>query len=237
MSFILDALRKSEQERQQGSVPIISSMPLALARPRLPKWALAIMVALSIALAAVAGLWWQTRAPATQEARMSRAPAEAEPAQLERSAVPPTGPGAAERVSAPATALPASDLPPIGTRPAAARVAPAAAPLAAPADGVTIAPLTPATPSIGPAARSGSQPSVASLPPTRAELLARGIEIPPLELQLHVYAPIASQRFVFINGAKLTEGEALANGPAVVEITSDGVVLRQAGTDFFLPRS
>ena len=50
MSFILDALKKSELERQRQSTPGLVESGIARPRPRLPLWAVALCVLLGINL-------------------------------------------------------------------------------------------------------------------------------------------------------------------------------------------
>ncbi|MFO1402706.1 MAG: general secretion pathway protein GspB [Steroidobacteraceae bacterium] len=61
-------------------------------------------------------------------------------------------------------------------------------------------------------------------------------EVPELRLDLHVYASRAEDRYALINMHKVREGEALPEGPRVVEITRDGVVLDWQGREFMLGR-
>jgi general secretion pathway protein B len=75
--------------------------------------------------------------------------------------------------------------------------------------------------------------SPASLP-RPGELVAAGIAVPLLALQLHVYDSDRAKRFVIINGRRYTEGATLSEGPALVSIERRGVVLRQQGRDFLL---
>ena len=65
-------------------------------------------------------------------------------------------------------------------------------------------------------------------------LLAQGVDVPPLKLELHAYSDTPAERFVFINGRKYKEGERLADGPEVVRIEPNGVVLSQHGQRFQL---
>ena len=60
MSFILDALRKSEHERQRGAVPGLSEVPFAAPRRAPPYWALALIVVLGVAVLALGGAWWRS---------------------------------------------------------------------------------------------------------------------------------------------------------------------------------
>ena len=78
MSFILDALRKSEHERQRSAVPGLSHVPLATPRRELPGWALLVIGVLAAAVLVLGGAWWQSQrslgAPAASVAgRRSRA--------------------------------------------------------------------------------------------------------------------------------------------------------------------
>jgi hypothetical protein len=58
--------------------------------------------------------------------------------------------------------------------------------------------------------------------------------LPVLNLDLHVYVPQASRRFVFVNGTRYAEGETLKEGPVVERITREGAVLRHRGVRFLL---
>lgn len=56
MSFILDALRKSESERQREAAPTLVRAPLAMARQRTPGWVWVMIALLAACLAAMAAL-------------------------------------------------------------------------------------------------------------------------------------------------------------------------------------
>lgn len=62
------------------------------------------------------------------------------------------------------------------------------------------------------------------------------MNIPELQLDLHVYNEEPAQRLVFINGSKYLEGANLAEGPQILTIRPDGVAMRHRGIDFLLPR-
>lgn len=71
MSFILDALRKSESERQQDAAPSIARIPGAVPRHGVPAWAIATMAALGLGVVVLAGAWITTMTwpePATSAA-------------------------------------------------------------------------------------------------------------------------------------------------------------------------
>ena len=58
---------------------------------------------------------------------------------------------------------------------------------------------------------------------------------PNLKLDVHVYAEPANERFVFIEMTKFREGDTTPSGLHVDKIESDGVILSHAGTHFRLP--
>lgn len=61
MSFILDALRKSESERQRDAPPTLARAPLAQVKHRIPAWTWVLIGVLAAALTALALIWWQGR--------------------------------------------------------------------------------------------------------------------------------------------------------------------------------
>jgi general secretion pathway protein B len=89
-----------------------------------------------------------------------------------------------------------------------------------------------------PADEPAVRPAPAAAPardamPGADELTARGT-LPALHLDLHVYAAQPQQRFIFVNSRKYREGETLAEGPVVEQITTDGAVLNFRGSRFKL---
>lgn len=193
MSFILDALRKSESERRRDAAPTLAQIPLAVPRGGPPAWVWAVIATLSACVLVLAGAWWHSMrsAPATPRAAASAA---AQARQEPR---------------------PDADVP----APAARAATGAATP---------VAPDTEARSSI---AASGASVRVL---PSVADALAAGIALPPLDLQLISYREAPAERFVFINGFQYRQGQRVQNGPLVVAIHAQGVVLRQQGFDFVL---
>ncbi len=74
-------------------------------------------------------------------------------------------------------------------------------------------------------------PSLDSLPADFRQSL------PALHLDVHAYAAKAAERFVVINLQHYRIGDTLAEGPKVVDILPQGVVLEFHGTTFLLPAS
>jgi general secretion pathway protein B len=77
-----------------------------------------------------------------------------------------------------------------------------------------------------------SAPPAAAMP-NADEVSARG-GVAALHLDLHVYATQPQQRFIFVNARKYKEGDTLAEGPLVEQITPDGAVLNFRGSRFKL---
>ena len=89
MSFILDALRKSEHERQRAAMPGIAQVPFGLPRREMPAWAIAVIVALAIAVLVLGGAWWgstkqERGAPSPRCAPRFRSRCHRRPSQLRR---------------------------------------------------------------------------------------------------------------------------------------------------------
>ena len=61
--------------------------------------------------------------------------------------------------------------------------------------------------------------------------------LPPLKLNMHVYAPEPARRFVIVDGTRAVEGGTITSELEVVEIRADGVVLAFRGERFLLPRA
>ena len=73
--------------------------------------------------------------------------------------------------------------------------------------------------------------------PTAEQLMGSGaLNIPMLNLDLHVYSEAPAGRFVVINSRKYKEGGQLSEGPTVESITKDGVILSNQGRRFTLSR-
>ncbi len=202
MSFILDALRKSENERQKAAVPGISDVPSVVENSRIPKWTLGVIAALSAVVLILGWAWWQSSSDGNVTAAIER------PAGV----IPRTAP-------APPTE---DDVRSLARESASSEPAPVVAPAPPPTSTVTQPPPAPAD-----ASRIAAAPNM-------MELLATGVSLPDLALELHVYSTTPAQRLVRINGSSYREGDSLNDGPGVVSITAEGVVLDQRGQYFLL---
>ena len=207
MSFILDALKKSENERQQQSGGEFSSVPTSPVPSRPVRWIWVLAALLAINIAVLLGILLRpdvrsTAATAFDDVAYAPTPVAEAPAQ---SAATPTFEQqlAEARQQQPGTvALPDGEPAPVVTSP----------------------PPTPAS--------SGGERI-----PTIEELrLAGSLQLPELTIDIHVFSDNPDDRFVFINMVKYREQSQLEEGPVVREITAEGVVLQYQGRSFLLSR-
>jgi general secretion pathway protein B len=266
MSFILDALKKSENDRQRQSGPALFEVRVAPPRSKFPLLAV-VIVSLLVVNVAVVG-WVMTRKSAVAAVPPAPATAAAAPVTTQPAitAQPPPAPGP----SAPAYA------PQGAQQPGTSQLAYNGAPPAAGASGAN----APSAPSNGyppPATSSPSasaqsrEPSLTDQAPAPQERLnpddyapardtpppgtgagrvirstdaglptyeeaATRTSIPPLHMDLHSYAADPTKRFVLINMKRLYEGQSLPEGPKVERITNESAIMSYNGTQFILER-
>ena len=220
MSFILDALKKSEIDRQRQSMPGLMDAPISTRRPRLPLWAVLLGALLTINMVVLIVVLMRNSAPAAAPAKAVESRAAAGNDGNKPAAVPDHfSPLDAAPVYAPEIPVPAAEEPAAAPRVFAQRSAPR--PLRRP-DPVLI--------DEAPADNEELLPSISELNLTGSQAL------PELHLDVHVYATKPADRFVYINMRKYHEGNTLQEGPVLERIRRDGVVLEYQGLRFVLPR-
>lgn len=207
MSYILDALRRAEAERERGSVPGLHAQTQAVASSRLDEqghrrrpgalgWPAAAVLALLLALLGAAIFsWWSRgddRRPATP-AVIKAAPAAAAPSS------PPT----------PQQRAPVA--PPL---PAPRRAAPTPAPVIAP---------SPARPAAPATLIERPVPTVGELP----EAIRRAL--PPLQTGGAMYSETPAKRLLILNGQVFHEGDKVATDLVLEQIRLKGAVLSFRG--------
>jgi general secretion pathway protein B len=250
MSFILDALKKSETERQRQAVPGLMDTRMAGGRSRLPIWAMllgALLVANVIVLAVV--LVRSNAAPRYVAGSAISRPAPGDP-PASAAAAPGASAGAdhfSPMDSAAANPVYAPEIPVAGAPAAAAATqaddatlpaSQAPRPTVVPrlADELKVPPLHSVRRS-DPVLDEDAKADNDEVLPTINELNLSGPQtLPELHLDVHVYGSKPSDRFVFINMRKYHEGTTLQEGPAVEHIRRDGVILNYHGLRFLLPR-
>ena len=233
MSFILDALKKSEIERQRQSAPGLIDARPSPRRSRMPLWVAILCILLGVNLLALTYVVLRkSTAPAPAPAsRHADAPQAAAVAPEARPFSPLDGtPEYAPEIPvaptavAPMAATPTPDAAPPEQRPA--RTAP-------PGDAGANA-----LPHSGPELTDAeANTETGEVLPTISEVSLSGAQaLPELHLDVHVYATQPADRFVYINMRKYHEGAKLQEGPTIERIRRDGVVLNDQGVRFLLPR-
>jgi general secretion pathway protein B len=219
MSFILDALKKSELERQRQSVPGLIDTRSRERRPRLPGWAVALAVLLGVNILGLAFVLWPRNAPAPHAVPRADTPppAAADSAASVAQHFSPLDPSPvyAPEIPVPAAEIPAAASPGVPAK-AAAHAGRHADPLLSDADAS--------------AEKQEILPSISEINLTGAQAL------PELHLDVHVFSTKPADRFVYVNMRKYHEGAVLQEGPMVERIRRDGVVLNYQGLRFVLPR-
>lgn len=220
MSLILDALKKSEAERQRGQVPtILSPQP--------------VMPSLRPHEKRSFGLWWILPAAILAGLAIAYAMTQmrnndsaiAAPAPIIRAAVPENIPAP---INPPTPALPAT--PDLSAAPALQVAEKPAVSVPVPVVETPQALSTAAEPP--PVVESTAVVRIASLAEMPSE---QRQQLPSLKLSMHVYSSEASKRFAIIDGQRVNEGSALG-GAVVEQINQDGVVLSVQGQTYLLPR-
>ena len=232
MSFILDALKKSEMERQRQSLPGLMDARASPRRSRLPPWAVGLGLLLLVNLLVLTFVLWHKNASTTR----ATATAQSSSAHITDAATPATNhfsPLDTAPVYAPEIPVATVD------KPSAPALPPRSAPSGDPGRFET---------SAGSAERAphhrdpvptdeDAQSDNQEVLPTISEISLSGAQaIPELHLDVHVYATKPAERFVYINMRKYHEGATLQEGPTVERIRRDGVVLIYQGLRFILPR-
>lgn len=265
MSLILEALRKSEAERQRGRAPglFVEQRPVRSRERTVPAWAWGLGAALVIVL--MAWGWRESQRPVavTLPAVAPDTVVEAAPTDIaermdgdaaatdglapiiltprpeaERTAAAPLARSEASPVAMPSQ--PTTPPPADARADAAAAASPPRAAPATSAEGVSGAMAAPKPDTLAgpPVVNSAPTPSDAPAPLPGLGTLAAGdrATLPPLKLSMHVYAPEPAQRFVILDGQRLGEGASPAAGVVLEEIRRDGLVLSVNGQRLLLAR-
>lgn len=202
MSYILEALKKSQQERGRGQVPDIQTLHQSVATPELvaPRWPYWALVISLLALAFLLGWlrpWSSPEVPVTSAAIPPETPAAvvmSEPEPVQDTAVTPQPVEPAPPVVAAQTSAAQAETPPVA------------------------------------AAHQDVDPNtlldISQLP----SMLQQAI--PQMQFSGHVYSNSPQQRSVIINGHFLSEGDELMPGMKLLQITPDSVIFDYQGQKF-----
>jgi general secretion pathway protein B len=235
MSYILDALRRADAERQRGAVPGLHAIApvvaagggAASARRGPLAWVVAAMLLVAVALAAwaigrrdvagaPAGAAPSAAVPLAVTVLTTPTPTPAPVAAQARPElpVPPTPPAGLSMTAR--SAAPATDLPPDAARTPAASAA--------------------ATPAVSTLPGASASASSSAPAPKLAELsddFRR--QLPPLTLGGGMYSEQAANRLVIVNGQLVHEGEVATGELRIVQIRPRAVVFVFRGQRFEMP--
>ena len=255
MSYILEALRKAEQERSLGRIPDLETVYAQLPSPRRRRIWLWLLLALVLIGNTMALVMLVPQRESHQTGLLST-PATTTPRPVPSAAqVPPD-------VSSPSPQTASAKVQTRKRAPTAENRFSMARPTAslhqpeslsensttgAVKTSSSVAMASPAQlqkpESSPPSAKANdtkdttlSSPIALSAPTVLSELPeALQRTIPTLNLDIHVYHEMPGRSFVVINSRRYQAGVTLQEGPFLEKITADGVVLTQQGNRFLLP--
>ncbi len=218
MSYILDALKKSEKERVETQTPSLHTLhpPVPMrSGTTLEKKFFYIFLTLTFSLAIGATFYWFTFLPNEHNQR-------------------PKDNLGTSKTPAQQTSLANTKEPSENTN-IAAQLAPLPDPR--PHSSIKIHPLIitgkepiqPAKPTAPPQARQNRPPHFINLPASVKQA------IPPLKISGHTYSEAPEKRLILVNKQILREGNNLNQDLRLEEITVDGIILDYNGIKFFKP--
>ncbi len=232
MSYILDALKRAdtERERERGSVPGLHSLNLpsgALSRERRRKAASTTPYAAGLGLVLlVLAAWWLFRSTPEEAPHLAQP---ATPGIEDRPSAPP--PAAAETAVAGPAVRPAPELPILAPQPPAAPPPPVRAerPRAASAANAVAAPGTAAPVTTAPPPQPTPSAAVRRFAELSPEFRA---QLPQVNISGSTYSSNPAQRTLIANGKMVQEGQEIAPGLLLETIGQRSAVLNFQGTRY-----
>lgn len=240
MSYILEALKKAQAERQLGSAPTIHALPIQPAAgarssgSRLPLW-IGIGVG-TLLIGAAAFMWWRQQAGVApgQVAIVLPAQAPAAPPVVVAPAAPLQPAVVAPPVAAPPAPSPAPvpvARPPLAAAPAAPRLA-APAPVPVPVPVPEKAPAPARAPAPAPAPEPLAAAAEESLPFMRE--LPQSVQqgLPQVAFGGYMYSKNPADRLLLIDKVLRHEGEEVAPGLVLEKLLPRAAVMNYRGTRY-----
>lgn len=233
MSYILDALRKSDQQRQRGATPTLLNAQATVATPTrsglsLNGWLAATLVGAGILIG-----WlrpWQTEPPMPAPESIATRPLAATPALPALEPDVPNSASELEQIQQPGLAS-ASNAPLTLAQGSTAKetkstsLAEHETPVAMDEEATPV-PVNSIVTDPAEAERGKNVMPLSGLPPSIRQ------EIPNITISFHVYSSNPAERRVMINNDLLRQGETLPPGLGVEQITPDGVIISYKGYRF-----
>jgi len=228
MSYILEALKKSDQQRQRGAAPTLQTAQFTVAVPKRSSHVYYGLLAVILLGAGVTIGWLHPWQPV-------QASSEAGPVAVRSNS------SAARQIASAPFALPPGRNGTTAQEPVTPEAIPAAA-QPVPATGA----VKPAKAKIVSAVPSGAAEPPPEKPAAPADVALEQTaiplyelpmqiqqEIPAMEIQLHAYSQIPGERLVSINSIRLREGSSLMAGLRLEQITPDGMIFSYKGYRFW----
>lgn len=219
MSFILDALRKSENERRKHAPPEHADVRVMPTRQHRSPWIAIVGVLLGANVILLAIFWFGWYRNSDSVSASNGAPSTS-------AVVPDSGNNSDSRIGE-STSTENSRVRNLSKEAGRSETVPSSAAQRSGDIAARVAASEPA---------SDGNSAYGNLPTMNEAIVAGILSVQPLHLDIHVYSPSPAERFVFINMAKYREGERLQEGPSVEEITESGVVMIHQGSRFLLSR-
>ena len=247
MSYILDALRKSDQQRQRGATPTLLTAQEPAAEPRQFAYLTYGLISAVLVGAGIVIGWlhpWQSEQPAPAGETVAAKPIDSSP----RRTAPAPVTSAPGPVSPDMTRKQAQELPvqkstaqpaPASPRAATTQGRPASSPSNAETRGtppktVAAAPREAPTPVAEKPGYTGLTDSAHDARVMTMGELPLSIlqELPSMQISLHLHSTKPANSFVSINNQMLQEGAYPAPGLRLEQITPDGMVFSYKGYRF-----
>jgi general secretion pathway protein B len=225
MSYILDALRKVERERQRTRTPLLEELldTRATLRARLSPWLLvgtllvnAVVLAVLLVPRGRLGKPERLNPPDVAPAQKLAVTAAALVQEARPGPVPPAAPGASVKQPAEKEVAPAPGPAKVAATKPPARVVP---------------PVRNAPPPAPAAALPGDEAHTESNHPGRERLLKA---VAALKLTMLLHSESAAERLALINGRKYLEGQKIDGTVLIEAITPKGVMLIYEGERYLL---
>jgi len=247
MSYILDALRKSDQQRQRGAAPTLLAGQTTATAPRQPAFLWYGLLAAALVGAGVAIGWlrpWQPRqaAPVANVAAVKPSEAGVRQSVPVRTEIAPAPGPQAQRASPAAQTAPAPARAPVrATAPAPAPAGVKSQPPASdgaearskPQDAVAAVSAKAAAMPEQPPGTAATDTALAQNVISLAELpLALQQELPAMTISIHAYSGRPADRLVGINNRLLREGDYVVPGLKLEQITLEGMIFGYKGYSF-----
>ncbi len=224
MSYILEALKKSDQQRQRGATPTLQVAQVTVAAPKRPLFIYYSLLAVILLGAGIMIGWlhpWQPeQMPPVSEAIAAETnismQQQAAPAPIP---APPELPGNTAHEFLKQNPAPA-------VQPVADAMKPSNPARASSGEADALSPMP--DKSIRPAGVAQEQQAL----PWNELPIQIQQEIPAMTVQLHAYSSKPNERLASINSIRLREGESLMLGLRLEQITPDGMIFSYKGYRF-----